>query len=261
MKAFAGNAVILTGASRGIGEQLAYTLAAQGARLALAARSEEQLHIVAQRCRALGGEALVVPVDLTDEEACRNLIARTVEQYGRIDTLLYNAGVAFPKRFRELTDLSTLRQEMALNYFGLAACSHAALPYLLQTKGRLVVVGSLNSFAGMGGTIGYNSSKHALRGFANTLRNELRGTGVTVTATYPGAVAVERLGRVMGQNARRARAMTPQDAAARIVSAAASRRREVVFPAMVRFALWAYRFFPRLMDRQFARVADWYVYE
>src|SRR5260370_1738906 len=87
---FKDNVVILTGASRGIGEQLAYQLAAQGARLALAARHAETLEVVAAACRERGGQAIAVPADLTNEALCHQLIARTLAEYARVDTLINN---------------------------------------------------------------------------------------------------------------------------------------------------------------------------
>jgi short-subunit dehydrogenase len=258
---FKDHVVILTGASRGIGEQLAYQLAGQGARLSLMARSVDALNTVADRCRALGGEALVVAGDLSIESASADLVKQTVAHYGRIDMLLYNAGMAWPGRFIEMGDLSTMHREMALNFFGLVACTHYALPHLIATKGRVVAVGSANSFFGMGGTIGYNSSKHALRGFLNTLRNEIHGTGVSVIGAYPGAVTSERYLRVMGSRAPKSAAVTPEECARQILLAAARRQRQHVFPLLIRISLILYTLFPALMDRQFAQVADWYAHE
>src|SRR5215472_8010555 len=139
---FKENVIILTGASRGIGEQLAYQLADQGASLALAARTLEQLEEVAARCRQRGSKALAVQTDVTDESQCKRLIERTLEVYGRLDTLLNDAGMGYPRRFEKLSDLTHLKAEMELNYYGLVHCAFYALPHLRQSKGRLVAVSS-----------------------------------------------------------------------------------------------------------------------
>ncbi len=175
MVAFRDNAVIVTGASRGIGAQLAYQLAEQGALLTLAARSLDQLESVAAECRRRGAQALTVQTDVTDEAQCKRLIERAVEAYGRVDTLINNAGYGSPMRFDRMPDFKYLRDEIALNYLGVVGCTYYALPYLKQTKGRIVGVSSLGALVGLPGTIGYNSSKHAVRGFLNTLRAELLG--------------------------------------------------------------------------------------
>src|SRR5438128_591559 len=107
----------------GIGEQLATQLAGQSAQLVLAARSEDKLEQVASACRALGGKAVIQPTDLMDEAQCNRLVEFTLATYGRIDTLLYNAGRGYPTRFDKLPDLSTIRNEITLNYLGMVYCT------------------------------------------------------------------------------------------------------------------------------------------
>ena len=252
--AFADNVVIVTGASQGVGEQLAYQLAAQGAKLALAARNAADLDAVAARCRASGGEAITIPTDLLEEAQCKALIAQTVAHYGRIDTLLNNAGLGFPKRFADLPDLHTMHTEMELNYFGTVACTYYALPHLKQTKGRIVGVNSFGGQIGIPGTMGYNASKHAMRGFLNTLRAELRGTGVSVSVAYLGAISTERLKKVMGDNIRKIPTMTPERTAKLIIQQAAHRRRELVMTPAGKFMLWLNKWSPALVDRILASV-------
>ncbi len=139
---FTGNVVILTGASRGIGEELAVQLAAQGAKLALAARNAARLETVAERCRALGGEALSVPMDVSQREQCRVFVEKTVEAYGGMDTLIDNARITMWVKFEEVTDLSIYEKIMQVNYLGSVYCTYFTLPYLKQTHGRIVAVSS-----------------------------------------------------------------------------------------------------------------------
>ena len=105
---FKDNVVILTGASTGIGEAMAYELAGQGAWLALAARNTVRLEEVAAACRTRGGRALVVATDVTDEEQCRDLVAQTVAEYGRLDTLINNAGLSMWMKLEDVEDLSSI---------------------------------------------------------------------------------------------------------------------------------------------------------
>ena len=251
---FKDNVIILTGASSGIGEQLAYQLADQGAWLALAARREDKLETVAAECRRRGAKAIAIRTDVTDEAQCKLLIERTVEAYGRIDTLLINAGRGQPKRFEEINDLATFRAEIALNYMATVQCVFYALPYLKQSQGRIVGVGSFGGLVGIPGTSGYNSSKHAMRGFLNTLRAELLGTGVSVTVLYLGAIRTERLLETMGENVDKVPTMSPERCAEIIVDAAAKRKRQVVMTLPGKLLVLLYQFAPGLIDRQLARL-------
>lgn len=246
---FKENVVIVTGASRGIGEQLAYQLAEQGAWLALAARNAEMLEAVASACRERGGRAIAIPTDLTNEAQCQQLIERTVAEYGRIDTLLNNAGMGYPKRFAHLPDLHTLRLEIDLNYMGTVYCTYYALPYLKQTKGRIVGVNSFSGKMGIPGTIGYNASKHAMSGFLNTLRVELQGTGVTVSVAYLGAIRTERLEKVMNSDINKIPTMDPKLCATLILRQAGRRQRQQVMTLSGKFMMWLNAWSPALVDR------------
>ncbi len=246
---FREHVIILTGASRGLGEQLAYQLADQGAWLALAARSEAALATVATACRARGGRALVVPSDLRDEAQCRRLVKQTLAEYGRIDTLINNAGMGYPRPFARLEDLQSVRAEIELNYLGTVACTYYALPHLKQTRGRIVGINSFGGLVGLPGTAGYNASKHAMRGFLNTLRVELRGSGVSVCVAYLGALRTERLKEVMGEQMRRVPAMDPERCATLIIRQAARRRREQVMTFSGKSLVWLNTWAPALVER------------
>jgi short-subunit dehydrogenase len=188
---FHENVVIITGASRGIGRELALQLANQGAWLALGARNIDKLEEVAEICRMHGGKALTVQTDVAEEADCKNLIERTVETYGRIDTLVNNAGISTWALFEESKDLSMYEKVMRVNYLGSVYCTHYALPYLKETRGRLVAISSLAGKSGVPTRSGYAASKHAQVGFFDTLRIELKLTGVTVTVSYPDFVATD----------------------------------------------------------------------
>src|SRR5689334_19008999 len=217
--AFQDNVVLLTGASMGIGEQLAYQLADQGAKLVLAARSTDKLQAIAAECQRRGAQAVFLPTDLTVEAECKRLVEFAIETYGRLDTLLYDAGRGYPARFDSLPNLDSIRAEITLNYLGLTYCTYYALPELKRSKGRLIGVGSFGGLIGLPGTAGYNSSKHAMRGFLNSLRAELLGSGVSVTALYLGAISTERLRETMGEKIKNVPTMRPERCAGLIIRA------------------------------------------
>lgn len=167
---FRDNVVVITGASDGIGREMALQLAGQGAWLALAARDAQKLEAVAAECRARGGRALAVPTDVGDQAQCRALVDRTLAEFGRVDTLVNNAGVSMWARFDQVTELAPFETMMRVNYLGSVYCTHAALPHLKRTRGRIVGVSSLTGRAGVPTRSGYAASKHAMAGFFDSLR-------------------------------------------------------------------------------------------
>ncbi len=255
---FADNVVILTGASRGIGRELALQLADQGAILVLAARGADQLQTVAEECRQRGAQAISIPTDVTDEQQCQHLVDQTIATYGRIGTLLLDAGLGTPRLFAKMTNLTDLKAEITLNYLGVVNCVFYALPHLRESRGRIVGVNSFGGLVGIPGTSGYNSSKHAMRGFLNTLRAELRGSGVTVTIVYPGAIRTERLRETMGSNINRIPTMTPQHCATIILKAAAARKRQVIMTFPGKFLVWMSFLAPTILDHLLTSIGSAY---
>src|SRR5262249_17548344 len=147
--AFRDNVVVLTGASQGIGREMALQLAAQGARLALAARDETALREVAAACERCGGQAGAIPADGREEAPCAALIARTVEAFGRIDTLVNNAGISMWALFEQVTDLSIFERMLRINVLGSIWCTWYALPHLKASRGRIIAVSSMTGKTGV----------------------------------------------------------------------------------------------------------------
>jgi short-subunit dehydrogenase len=234
------NTFVITGASEGIGAEMARQIAqAHGAQatIVLAARNRERLETVATQCRAHGARVQVVPTNVSDEAQCRALIAHAA-QSGRIDVLINNAGVSAQALFEEVQaqDLRWYEELMKVNLWGSVWCTHAALPYLKASRGRIVAVSSLAGLVGVPGRTAYSATKFAMTGFFEALRAELKSSGVSVTTAYPGVVATRI--RHRGLNARgqvagvsglnEEDAMSPIECAQLIIEGMTARRREVV---------------------------------
>lgn len=252
-----GKTVVITGASAGIGEELAVELARGGASVVLAARDAEALERVKQRCEQAGGKALAVPTDVTDPEACRRLMERAVEAFGGIDALVNNAGMTMWARFEEVTDLTLFERLMRVNYLGSVYCTHHALPHLKARQGLLVAVTSLTGKTGVPTRTGYAASKHAMHGFFDSLRIELRGTGVDVLVVAPGFVATGIRARALGSDGRplgeshrdEVGDMDAATCARRIVRAMERREREVMMMPRARLAMVVKALVPGVLDR------------
>ncbi len=249
--------IVITGASSGIGRELAHQLAAQGAWLCLAARTEKRLEEAKAECESLGGRALVLPTDVRQQEQCEAMVRGCVDEYGRIDALINNAGVTMWARFEEVGDLSPFEQIMQTNYFGSMYCTHYALPYLKQSRGLIVGVSSLAGRNGIPTRSAYAASKHAMAGFFDTLRIELAGSGVSVVMIYPGFVSSEVRQRAYGPDGkplgkspvREGEVMSTETCARLILRAMHKRQREVVMTARGKLGLWLKLIAPGLVDR------------
>ena len=256
---FRNQVVVVTGASRGIGREVALQLADAGAQLVLAARGAEDLEAVAADCRNRGAAALAVPTDVADPLACRGLIDRAVAEFGRLDMLVNNAGMSMVADLADLPDLSNFERILQVNFRGNVHCTYHALGPLLESRGRIVVVSSVKGRFGTAGSTAYCASKHALTGFYDALRSELHDRGVSVTVVYPGFVAtamaehvLDASGQPLGPGARTLvpkRAMSAEACARVILRAAARRRREKVLTGSGKLAVCLRLLAPGLLDR------------
>ena len=233
--------IVITGASDGIGAEMARQLAARhGADVALvlAARNAPRLSQVASQCAEAGARTAVVQTDVSIEADCRDVIHAAVERFGRIDALINNAGMSAQALFEDVKaqDLAWYEQLMRINLWGSVWCTHAALPWLKQTRGSIVAVSSLAGLIGVPGRTAYSATKFAMTGFFEALRAELKTAGVSVTTAYPGVVATQI--RYRGFNASGAPAgasglkedgaMSTEECARLILDGMARRQREVV---------------------------------
>jgi short-subunit dehydrogenase len=254
---FKDNVVVITGASAGIGLEIARLLASQGANLVLAARNPQLLEKAEAECRQRGADVIALPTDVADRAQCKALIDAAVAKFGRIDTLINNAGISMHARFDELHDIESVERITAINYFGSVYCTWFALPYLKKTRGRLVAVSSITGKNGVPTRTLYSGTKHAMAGFFDSLRIELKADGISVTVVYPGFVATDIAERALGPNGKplgtrpvvKNAIMTAEECAIVTVGAAAKRKREVIMTSRARVALLIKALWPGFIDK------------
>jgi len=254
---YANQVIVITGASEGIGAELARQLAHERPKLVLAARRLDLLQDVAAQCAAAGAEAIAVRCDVGVEADCQALAAAAIDRFGRIDVLINNAGVSGHARFDEVTDFGWYEDMMRVNYMGSLWCTRYALPSIRDAQGQIAAICSLAGKVGVPGRTAYSPSKFAQAGFFEALRAELLETGVAVTVVYPGVVATAiRLhgygadGRPAGRSGLKEEGAMPVDVCARqTIAALRARKRELVMTGKGRIGLWLKLIAPSLVDR------------
>jgi uncharacterized protein len=187
-----GAAVLVTGASSGIGAAAARRFARKGARLAICARRLDRLHEVAEQCRALGAREVVVRrVDVAKPADVRAFVAGALRDFDRVDVLVNNAGLGWRGHFQDMPEES-MRGLLDTNLLGLGVATQAVLPAMLQqNSGVIINVASVVGVRAMPYSAWYSATKHAVIGLSHALRGELSGTGVKVCAVYPGTTLTE----------------------------------------------------------------------
>ncbi|XP_026408337.1 11-beta-hydroxysteroid dehydrogenase 1B-like [Papaver somniferum] len=188
----AGKVVLVTGASSGIGEQLVYEYARRKALLVIVARRTNLLEEVAKKAREFGSpDVLVVCADVTKVDDCERFIEETINYFGRLDHLVNNAGITSVCPFKEVKNILNFAPIMDVNFWGSVYPTHFAIPHLQKSKGRIVVIASVNGWLPAPRLTFYASSKAALINFYDTLRVELQPDGVKITIASPGVTDSE----------------------------------------------------------------------
>lgn len=252
----AGRIVWITGASGGLGEALAHAFGAQGARLILSARRDDELARVTAAIADAGGTARAVPMDLADPESIAAAASGVARVEGRIDILVHNAGQTQRALLAD-AGLDIYRRLFEVNFFGPLALTKAALP-AMEGGGRIVAISSIAAYYSSPYRSGYNASKKALHGLFDALRAEAHRDGVGVLLVVLGSVktrvsvnALRGDGSLYGRmDPAMAAGMDPAAVARKIVKATVAGREEIVIaPLHQRWLVWRKAWVPRLASR------------
>ena len=255
-----GRVVVITGAAGGIGAALARRFVAGGDRVALLDLEADRLEPVTRDLTDRGGDVLAIVADVTSLDACQRAIEQVVARFGGVDVLVANAGITHLGRFVD-TDVAVIERVMDVNFFGSVNITKAALPSLVERRGRIAVMSSVAGIAPLAVRTGYSASKHALHGFFESLRTEVAADGVSITMVCPSFVRTGIGDRALGGDGGRATVERTQtgtpvepDDLAELVVAAIDRRRRLVLPFHdARRARRLSQVAPRLYDRIMTR--------
>lgn len=253
-KDLAGLVAWVTGGGTGIGRAVALELASRGAVVAISGRRRDRLEEVAATIATAGGRALILPLDVTDEQACNAAVAAIEAAHGRLDIAVANAGYGASGRFMSVP-VEVWRKQLDVNVIGVVCTARAAIPALTKTGGRLGLVASVMGFVAMSGQGPYSASKFAVRAIGLTLAQELHGTGVSCTTVHPGFVESE-IGQVdpsgnfdpTRKDKRPAKLMWSAERAAKsVVAGILARKREHVFTGHGKVGVFFGKHFPGLL--------------
>lgn len=248
--------VVITGASSGIGQALAFAFGRTGAAIVFCGRKADALQTTAQALSAVGITNLPVVADVSVEADMQRLMADAVGRFGRIDVLINNAGISMRAMFAE-TDPDVLRKLMDINFMGTVYATRYALPHIQQTKGSIVGISSIAGYRGLPVRTGYSASKFAMNGFLEALRTELLHSGVHVLTACPGFTAsnirfssLDAQGRTKGDTMRDEGAMmSAEECADHILKAVQKRKRELILTTQGKLTVFINKWLPSLADR------------
>jgi|KBSSwiStaDraftv2_1062776.scaffolds.fasta_scaffold06254_2 short-subunit dehydrogenase len=232
-------AVMITGASSGIGKGLATELAARGAKLGLLARRQNLLEEIVNAIRVRGGKATAFAADVRDADAMKAAAGQIRAELGPIDILIANAGVGTSGHIAQLDPIHAANV-LSINVLGAANSVAAVVPQMIERgQGQLVAISSLAAYRGLPLSAAYCASKAAMSAYFESVRIDLRGTGVRVTVIHPGFIKTPL---TAGREKHMPYLMELDDAVAKIVSAIEKGKKSVAFPwqlaTVVRAGLW-----------------------
>lgn len=251
--------VLITGASSGFGEDAAWFFSAEGCKLVLAARRIDRLQTLVSRIQDEGGEAIAIPMDITNADDIENMVQSAVALYDRIDILFNNAGIGRVDWFENHTPERDIDLLIRVNLIGLMQVTRSVLPQMLeQGNGHIINMASVAGLISPPLIASYSASKFGVRAFTDALRREVAPLGIKVSGIYPGPASTEfgeHIGRSEAYGSIRSRIrmrMTSEYVARRVVDVAKRPRRSLVIP-------WWFRIVT-IFDMLFPVVVDWITY-
>jgi dehydrogenase/reductase SDR family protein 7B len=257
MSLFQDKVIWITGASSGIGEALAKSFAASGAKLVLSSRRITELERVKKITQLPEERVLVLPLDLNDTSNVQTLTQQVIHKFGRIDVIVNNGGISQ----RSLTKDASLeidRKIMEVNFFGTVAITKSVLPYFLkQQSGQIIVISSISGKFGFYFRSAYSASKHALHGFFESLRMEVDKDNIKVLLVCPGKIRTNISVNAVTANGEKHNKMdagteeglSAERCAAKILQGVEKGKEELFIGGRELYAVWVKRFFPSLFSK------------
>ncbi|MDN5201258.1 SDR family oxidoreductase [Fulvivirgaceae bacterium BMA10] len=248
--------VVITGGSSGIGKALAEKFGSEGSKIVITGRNEETLNKTVEALREQDIEVSGFRLDVSNEEDNREMAKMVLNKYGKIDTLINNAGITMRALFQE-AELEVIRKVMDINFWGAIYATKHCLSSIVENKGSVVGISSIAGYRGLPGRTGYSASKFALQGFLEVLRTELLYSDVHVLTACPGFTtsnirksSLTKDGSVQGESPRdEAKMMSAEECAARIYNATKKRKKHLILTRQGKLTVLLNKFFPGFTDK------------
>ena len=264
---FKDKVVVITGATSGIGEACAEVFGREGANVVITGRNSEKLEQTAVKLRSKNIKVLAILADAGSEADNKRMAEETLSRFGRIDVLINNAGISMRALFQDI-DLEVFRKVIDTNFWGTVYATKFCLPAILESKGSIIGISSINGYRGTPARTAYTASKYAMNGFFESLRTEVMNQGVHVLVACPGFTssnirnnALTADGKSQGESPRdEAKMMTPLEVAESILKATLKRKRDLVLTVQGKLAVFLNKWIPGIMDgmvyREMAKEKD-----
>jgi short-subunit dehydrogenase len=252
---FKNKVVVITGGTDGIGRALVDYFLKQESKVSTCSRTHDKLYNLTTEYAGKPLHTLVT--DVSNEADCIRFINSTIETFGDIDILINNAGISM-RSLVEDVDTEIIQRVMGVNFFGSIYCTKAAIPSIKNTKGIIVGVSSIAGYRGLPGRSAYSASKHALNGWLEALKLELKHYGVHVMWVAPGFVKSsirstalnKEGGKVNNSTLEEDKLMTAEQCAVIIAKAIEKRKRSVTMTFLGKMTVFLNRFFPKMADKK-----------
>jgi len=241
--------VFITGASSGIGESLAYYFAKQGNIIGIAARRNNRLKIVAEKINNYGGTPVIFELDVSDQKACKIAIKQFLENIGKIDIVIANAGIGGTDKLSS-GDSKTINEILSINILGVTNTVIPFIPTMKKQKsGSICIISSVASTRGLIGYGGYSSSKAAVKTLGDSWDYSLKRHNISTTVVFPGWIATEM---TAGKNLKMFFLMDSDTAAEKISIAIKKRKRKYILPWQWNIIVPIFRILPRWVVNLFS---------
>lgn len=259
--------VIITGATSGIGEACALVFGKEGAKIVITGRSPEKLELATKKLQDAGIEVFPILADAGSEADNKRMAEDVIREFGQIDVLINNAGISMRALFQDM-ELQVFKKVMDTNFWGTVYATKYCLPAILESKGSIIGISSINGYRGTPARTAYTASKFAMNGFFESLRTEVIKKGVHVLVACPGFTssnirnnALKADGSVQGESPRdENQMMSPNEVAESILIATLKRKRDLILTLQGKLVVFLNKWLPSFMDgvvyRQMAKEKD-----